>query len=158
MEVAMRFDNQRDDSATRKLLWLGMSLSVVLGIVVGEVFNYGDQGKLRIISLTARGPLADGLALLLIMLIIFGAVGKSTTLKPVTLIILGAALALVPFLAPVILSLTSPHSTINTQTGAAFLFLSIIEVLGACFLASGLRRQLSLKKEQSRRNGHKEQH
>lgn len=68
----MRFDNQRDASATRRMLWLCMSLSVVLGIVVGEVSNYADQGKLHIVSFTERGPLTDGLALLLIILIVFG--------------------------------------------------------------------------------------
>jgi hypothetical protein len=134
-----------------------MSLSAVLGIVIGEVFNYSDQGKLHIVSFTGRGPLADGLAVLLIILIIFGAVGKGATFKPITLIILGAALALMPFLAPVILSLMFPHSTINTQTGSAFLFLSIVEVLGVCFLFSGVQRQLSLKKEQHHDKRRKEQ-
>lgn len=152
----MRFDNQRDVSARRRLLWLCVSLSAVLGMVVGEVFNYDNQGKLHIVSFTGRGPLADGLALLLITLIIFGVIGKSSTLKPITLIVLGAALALVPFSAPLILSLTSPHSTIDTQTGTPFLFFSIVEVLGACFVASGLQRQLSLKKEQPHRNKRKE--
>ncbi len=153
----MRFDNQRDASATRRFLWLLMSLSAVLGIVVGQVFNYGKQGKSRIVSFTGRGPVADGLALFLIIFIVLGAVGKSATLKPITLIILGSALALVPFLTPVTLSVTSPHSTINTQTESSFLFLSIIEVLGACLLAYGLQRHLSLKKEQPRHNGRKEQ-
>lgn len=145
----MRSQGKNDSPAVRKLLLICMVMSAVFGIVIGEAFSYGSHGDLHLVSITGRGPLADGLAVLLVILILFGTLGKSTALRPIWRVILGAVLAVVPFVAPAILTRIAPGTKIDLQAGSAFLFLSIVEVLGACFLASGLLRQLSLKKERA---------
>lgn len=122
-----------------------MGVSVVLGIVVGEMFDFENQGKLHFVSITGRGPVADAFVIVSVILMVLGALGMTTAIRTAILIILGTVLILAPLVGPSIVTWVSPNTKIDTQTRSSFLFLSIVEFIGACFLGSGLRRLLSHK-------------
>lgn len=135
----------KNETPGNRRLMVSTGVSVVLGILVGQMFDFENQGKLHFVSITGRGPMADAFVIVSVILMVVGALGMTSAIRAVILIILGTVLVLAPLVGPSIVAWLSPNARIDTQTRSSFLFLSMVEFIGACLLGSGLRRVLSHK-------------
>jgi hypothetical protein len=113
-----------------------VGISVVLGIVVGQVFDFEHSDKMHLVSLTGRGTLADLLLVAATILIVLGGARMSVTLRPSRLIFLGVVLLVAAFASPTIVA----HISSGKRVSVAFLPLAGLEFVGAALAGAGLRQ------------------
>ena len=89
---------------------------------------------------------ADTFVIVSVVLMVLGGLAMTSAIRPVILIILGAVLILAPLVGPSIVDQISPNTKIDAQTRSSFLFFSMVEFIGACFLGAGLGRLCSHKR------------
>ena len=113
-----------------------VGISVVLGIVVGQVFDFEHSDKMHLVSLTGRGPLADLLLIAATILMVLGGARMAVTLRPGRLIFLGVVLLVAAFASPTIVA----HISSGKRVSVAFLPLAGLEFVGAALAGAGLRQ------------------
>jgi hypothetical protein len=113
-----------------------VGLSVVCGIVFGQLFNFQDLGGVRLVSLTGDGPVADLLLIAAAALTVLGGARMTVTLRPGALLFLGALLLAAALAGPAIFVHLKPGAKVTIP----FLPLAVLEFIGAAFLGTGLRR------------------
>jgi hypothetical protein len=113
-----------------------VGISVVLGIVVGQVFDFEHPDQMHVVSLTGRGPLADLLLIAATILLVLGGARMAVTLRPGSLILLGVVLLLAAFASPTIVARISSGKRVSV----AFLPLAGLEFVGAALAGAGLRQ------------------
>jgi hypothetical protein len=116
-----------------------VGLSVVFGIVVGKVFDFQDLGGVRLVSLTGDGPVADLFLIVAAALTVLGGARMTVTVRPGALLILGVVLLVAALAGPTIFVHLEPGAKVSIP----FLPLAVLELVGAGFLGTGLRRLFS---------------
>jgi hypothetical protein len=116
-----------------------VGLSVVCGIVFGQLFNSQDLGGVRLVSLTGDGSVADLLLIAAAALTILGGARMTVTLRPGALLFLGVVLLVAALAGPTIFVHLKPGAKVTIP----FLPLAVLEFIGAAFLGTGLRRLFS---------------
>jgi hypothetical protein len=137
----------RKDANQNRLILAGMGVSVVVGMVVGDILMSKDTGKMHLISLTGRGLLADFLVVAMVALAVLAGVGMLSVMRPGALTILGAILTVAPLASPFAVSYLYPHTKIDFQAPTSFLISGSVEFIGAIFLGTGLRRLITQKRK-----------
>jgi drug/metabolite transporter (DMT)-like permease len=113
-----------------------VGLSVVSGIVFGQLFDFQDVGGVRLVSLTGDGPVADLFLIVAAALTVLGGARMTVTLRPGALLILGVVLLVAALAGPTIFVHLDPRKKVSIP----FLPLAVLEFIGAAFLGTGLRR------------------
>ncbi len=113
-----------------------VGLSVVCGIVFGQLFDFQDVGGVRLVSLTGDGPAADLFLIVAAVLTVLGGARMTVTLWPGALLILGVVLLVAALAGPTIFVHLEP----GVKVSIPFLPLAVLEFIGAAFLGTGLRR------------------
>jgi hypothetical protein len=145
--VAMKSESKEQEDRNHWVL-MCLGLSVVLGIVVAEAFDFQDAGKLHLVSLTGRGPLDDLLVIVAAVLIVLGGARMTVSIRPVRLVLLGVLLLVVTLAGPGALSYVLPNMKIDRRTPSSFLIFAALEFVGAILLGAGLRRLLLRKQSE----------
>jgi hypothetical protein len=113
-----------------------LGVSVVLGVVVGQLVDFEDLGKLRLVSLTSRGPVVDLLLVVAAILLVVGGVRMTAIMRPAGLVSLGLVILVGTFAGPALVERSSP----NTKMSIPFVPLTVLEFVGAALLGAGLQR------------------
>jgi hypothetical protein len=137
----------KDPKDVNQLILGGMGVSVVVGMVVGDILMSKDTGQLHLISLTGRGPLTDFLVFAAVVLTVLAGVAMLSVMRPSALTILGAVLTVAPLASPFAVSYLSPDTKIDFQAPTSFLISGSVEFIGAIFLGTGLRRLITQKRK-----------
>jgi hypothetical protein len=142
--------NQRD---INEWGFMCVGISVVLGIVVGQVFDFENSDKMHLVSLTGRGPVADLLLIAATILMVVVGARIAVTLRPGRLMFLGVVLLVVAFASPTIVARISSGKRVSI----AFLPLAGLEFVGAALAGAGLRQLIwrDRTKPQSTEEGRK---
>jgi hypothetical protein len=125
---------EQKDSTPWVLACVGVS--VVVGIIVGQLFDSEHPGRLRLVSLTGHGAVADLLLIFAAVLVVLSGARMTDTVRPSRLVLLGLILLTVAFGSPFLMTRISP----STQFSIPFLPAAITEFIGAVLLGAGLRR------------------
>jgi hypothetical protein len=136
--------SDKQDLNERILTCVG--LSVVCGIVFGQLVDLQDLGGVRLVSLTGDGPLADLILIVAAALTILSGARMTVTLRPGVLLFLGMVLLVAALAGPTILVHVEPGAKVSIP----FLPLAVLEFVGAAFLGTGLRRLFSKDRTKSR--------
>lgn len=144
-----------EPNGLNQLMVATAAISVILGIVVGEVIEFDGPSEWHLASITGRGPSQDVLLIILIVLVILSAVWLSATMKSAILIFLGSILLLAGLGGPSAVAHLSPSSKIDTQSRTPFLLLALLEFLGGAFLSAGLLDLLRRRKRRRSLTGGK---
>jgi hypothetical protein len=115
-----------------------VGISVVLGVAVGQVFDFEHSNKLHLVSLTGHGPVADLLLIVAAILMVLGGARMTVTLRPGRLVFLGVILLTAAFASPTIVA----HVSSGRRISVAFLPLASIEFVGAALVGAGLRQMI----------------
>jgi hypothetical protein len=142
--AAMKGESKEQEDRNQRVLTC-LGLSVILGIVVAEAFDFQDTGKVHLVSLTGRGLVGDLLVIVVAILIVLGGARMTVSIRRGRLVLLGVLLLAVTLAGPSVLSHVSPNTKIDTRTPSSFLLLAALEFIGAILLGSGLRRLLLRK-------------
>lgn len=129
-----------DKSARNRWILTCVGLSIILGIVSNQVFNFDDAGKFHVVSFTGRGPVMDVALVTTALLAMMGGIELTAFVGSASLIVLGTALLLLGFGGPHVLSHISPDIKIDPVAHSSILVLSTLLFLGAVFLGSGFQR------------------
>ena len=120
-----------------------VGVAVVVGIIVGQLFDPEHPGRLHIVSLTGQGPVADLLLVFAAVLVVVAGARMTVTLRPSWLILLGLILLAVAFAGSFLITRISP----NTRFSIPFLPAAVTEFVGAVLVGSGLRRLIWREKD-----------
>lgn len=140
----------------RRIIWTSSAASLVLGVVVAELFEFDNQGRLHLTSITGEGLFADALLMLSLVLIVVSVMRMAAGLRPAHLVTAGILLVISAVVVPAFLLGVSSSGKTEAQQRRTFLVAAIVEFIGACCLGSGLRaivanrRKASLKKEEKK--------
>lgn len=122
----------------RQVMLGGTAVSIILGMAVGAAISFDDPTGVRLTSISGRGLTLDLFFVAVAVVVVLYAIWLSATLNATTLVILGSVLLLAGLGGPSLMNHVSHTFTINTQSGASFVILAMLEFLGGAFLAAGL--------------------
>jgi hypothetical protein len=125
---------EQKDVLPRVLACLGVS--VIVGILVAHFFDSEHPGRLRLVSLTGHGPVADLLLIFAAVLVVLGGARMTVMVRPGRLVLLGLILLAIAFGALSLMTSISP----NAHFSIPFLPIGVAEFIGAVLLGAGLRR------------------
>jgi hypothetical protein len=125
-----------DEPDLNQRILTSVGLSVVCGIVFGQLFDFQEVGGARLVSLTGDGPVADLFLIVAAALTVLGGARMTVTLRSGALLFLGVVLLVAALAGPTIFVHLQP----GVKVSIPFLPLAVLEFIGAAFLGSGLRR------------------
>jgi hypothetical protein len=129
-----------------------VGLSIVLGIVFSQAFDFDNPAKFHFVSITGRGSVMDIYLITTAMLLIIGGIEVTAVAGSGSLIIGGTALVFLGLAGPRVISHISPDMKIDPSAHSSILILSTLLFLGAVFLGSGLQRLFGGKKSEPTRS------
>ena len=113
-----------------------MGVSVVLGVIVGQMVDSKGLDKLRLTSLTGGGPSKDLLLIVAAILLVVGGARLAVTLRPAALVCIGIFVLLTTFAGPSLIARISSKQQISVPFAAA----AVLEFVGAVLFGAGLQR------------------
>jgi hypothetical protein len=126
----------KDEKDLTQWILLCLGISVIVGTVVSQLFDFEDLGKLRLISLTGQGPVADILLIVAAVLVVLGGIRMTVIMRPRSLIFLGAVILVAALAGPAMIARVSS----STKFSIPFLASTVLELVGAILVGAGLRR------------------
>jgi len=112
-----------------------VGVSVVLGLIVGQMVDTEELDKLKLISLTGGGAIEDIVLVVAAILLVVGGARLTVILPPVALVCVGILLLLATFAGPSLIARISS----KPQISIPFVPASVLEFVGAALLGAGLR-------------------
>jgi hypothetical protein len=109
---------------------------VLLGIIIGQLFDPEHPGRLHIVSLTGQGAAADLLLVFVAVLVLVACARITVMLRPGWLVLLGLILLAIASGSSFLITRISP----NQRFSIPFLPAAITEFIGAVLVGSGLGR------------------
>jgi uncharacterized membrane protein YeaQ/YmgE (transglycosylase-associated protein family) len=126
----------KDEKDLTQWILICVGISVVVGTVVSQLFDFENLGKLRLISLTNQGPVADILLIVAAVLVVLGGVRMTVIMRPRSLIFLGAVILVAALAGPAMIARLSS----NIKFSIPFLASTVLGLVGAILVGAGLRR------------------
>jgi len=122
-----------------RIILTSAAVSLLLGVVVAQLFEFDNQGRLHLTSITGEGLLADVLLILSLVLLVISVMRIAAGLRPGHLVTAGILLVISAVISPAFFASVSSTPKTEMQQRRAFVIAAIVEFIGACCLGSGLR-------------------
>jgi hypothetical protein len=120
-------------------------VSVVLGILCGQLLDFDDLSHIRMISITGHGPFSDLLVILGALIFIIAGSRLTVLMGTKGLLVLGTLLVLGALFGPNLFA----RYVGRELPSPPFLQLAVIEFIGAALVGSGLRQLLRTRDSKS---------
>lgn len=130
---------ENGSNSNRRIILATSAVSLLLGVVVGLMFELDNHGHLHPLSLTGEGLLIDALLILSLLLIVTFVMRISAGVRPIHLVTAGTFLVISAIIGPAFLLRISSGLKTDVQVRRTFVVAAIVEFIGACCLGSGLR-------------------
>lgn len=137
--MAMPPESREQKDLNQRILTI-TGISVVLGILFGQLFDFEDLSHVRMMSITGRGPFSDLLVVLGALIFVIAGAKLTVLMGTKGLLVLGTVLVIGALFGPSILTRFWTGGASSSRPSASFLQLAVIEFIGAALVGAGLRQ------------------